>query len=259
MPNMEPNEDIEALAGSRNVAMHWGDPSQMVDHLVELAIDRKVYITPTPASIAAQVQLVEPGLVLPRQAPAGLEAPQELHIHVEHCTSTSPRACRNCRGRRTSTQQPPVDLVEDGGQEDRGRRDIQGRQVERRFIRPVRGRQNWLTQALRWAGATAPERRHPADRRCGMLLLFTYLIEATSSPAPSRRHYGGMVRYYDQGSDGGRPLAASNGGNAAGTIFRPCWCRLGSGATLRIFPNRWASRYGHCSAFSPRLAGTMTQ
>ena len=83
MPNMEPNEDIEALAGSRNVAMHWGDPSQMVDHLVELAIDRKVYITPTPASIAAQVQLVEPGLVLPRQAPAGLEAPQELHIHVE--------------------------------------------------------------------------------------------------------------------------------------------------------------------------------
>ena len=28
MPNMEPNEEIEALAGSRNVAMHWGDPSQ---------------------------------------------------------------------------------------------------------------------------------------------------------------------------------------------------------------------------------------
>ena len=46
-----------------------------------------------------------------------------------------------------------MDLVEDGGQEDRGRRDIQGRQVERRFIRPVRGRQNWLTQALRWAAA----------------------------------------------------------------------------------------------------------
>ena len=66
MPNMEPNEEIEALAGSRNVAMHWGDPSQIVDHLVQLAIDRKVYITPTPASIAAQVQLVEPGLVLPR-------------------------------------------------------------------------------------------------------------------------------------------------------------------------------------------------
>ncbi len=83
MPNMEPNEDIEALAGSRNVAMHWGDPSQIVDHLVQLAIDRKVYITPTPASIAAQVQLVEPGLVLPRQAPAGLDA-QELHIHVEN-------------------------------------------------------------------------------------------------------------------------------------------------------------------------------
>ena len=83
MPNMEPDPDIEALAGSRNVALHWGDPDQIVDNLVQLAIDRKVHITPTPASIAAQVQLVEPGLVLPRRAPASLEA-QELHIHVEH-------------------------------------------------------------------------------------------------------------------------------------------------------------------------------
>ena len=83
MPNMGQNEEIEALAGSRNVAMHWGDPSQIVDNLVQLAIDRKIHVTPTPASIAAQVQLVEPGLVLPRRVPAGLEAP-ELHIHVEH-------------------------------------------------------------------------------------------------------------------------------------------------------------------------------
>ena len=98
MPNMEPNEDIEALAGSRNVAMHWGDPSQMVDHLVELAIDRKVYITPTPASIAAQVQLVEPGLVLPRQAPGGLEAPQELHIHVEHLHIHIPQGLSELQG-----------------------------------------------------------------------------------------------------------------------------------------------------------------
>ena len=98
MPNMEPNQDIEALAGSRNVAMHWGDPSQMVDHLVQLAIDRKVYITPTPASIAAQVQLVEPGLVLPRQAPAGLEAPQELHIHVEHLHIHIPQGLSELQG-----------------------------------------------------------------------------------------------------------------------------------------------------------------
>ena len=54
MPNMEPNEDIEALAGSRNVAMHWGDPSTSSSTTwCELASDRKVYITPTPASIAA--------------------------------------------------------------------------------------------------------------------------------------------------------------------------------------------------------------
>ena len=83
MPSMERDPDIEALAGSRNVAMHWGDPSLIVDHLVQLAIDRKIHITPTPASIAAQVQLVEPALVLPHRAPARLET-QELHIHVEH-------------------------------------------------------------------------------------------------------------------------------------------------------------------------------
>ena len=83
MPNMQRNEEIEAPAGARNVAVHWGDPSLIVDHLVQLAIDRKIHITPTPASIASQVQLVEPGLVLPHRAPARLEA-QELHIHVEH-------------------------------------------------------------------------------------------------------------------------------------------------------------------------------
>ena len=65
-----------------------------------------------------------------------------------------------------------MDLVEDGGQEDRGRRDIQGRQVERRFIRPVRGRQNWLTQALRWAAAPSwrrmAETNHDGcEQECG--------------------------------------------------------------------------------------------
>ena len=33
MPSMERDPDIEALAGSRNVAMHWGDPSLIVDNL----------------------------------------------------------------------------------------------------------------------------------------------------------------------------------------------------------------------------------
>ena len=97
MPNMERNLDIEALAGSRNVAMHWGDPSLIVDRLVELAIDRKIHITPTPASIAAQVQLVEPGLVLPRKAPAGLEA-QELHIHVNHLHIHIPQGLSELQG-----------------------------------------------------------------------------------------------------------------------------------------------------------------
>ena len=97
MPNMEPNQDIEALARSRNVAVYWGDPDQIVDHLVELAIERKVRITPTPASIAAQVQLVEPGLVLPRKAPDGLEA-QELHIHVNHLHIHIPQGVSELQG-----------------------------------------------------------------------------------------------------------------------------------------------------------------
>ena len=83
MPSMERDPGIEALAGSRNVAMHWGDPSLIVDNLVQLAIDRKIHVTPTPASIAAQVQLVEPALGVQRRVPAGLDA-QAFHIHVEH-------------------------------------------------------------------------------------------------------------------------------------------------------------------------------
>ena len=82
MPNMQRNEEIEALAGARNVAVHWGDPSLIVDNMVQLAIDRKIHVTPTPASIAAQVQLVEPALVLPRRVPAGPDV-QEIHIHVD--------------------------------------------------------------------------------------------------------------------------------------------------------------------------------
>ena len=86
MPNMEPNEDIEALAGSRNVAMHWGDPSQIVDHLVQLAIDRKVYITPTPASIAAQVAgRARAGATAPGSgrtgSPAGAPHPRRALAH----------------------------------------------------------------------------------------------------------------------------------------------------------------------------------
>ena len=83
MPDMEPDHDIEALAGSRNVAVHWGSPDSLVAHLEDLAIDRKIHIKPTPASIAAQVKLVKPGLVVPHRAPTALDVPK-LHIYVEH-------------------------------------------------------------------------------------------------------------------------------------------------------------------------------
>ena len=84
MPDMDPDPAIEALAGSRNVAMHWGSPDGLVAHLEELATARKIIVKPTPASIAAQVQLVAPELPVPVRAPVAPDV-QHLHINrVEH-------------------------------------------------------------------------------------------------------------------------------------------------------------------------------
>ena len=84
MPDMEPDPAIEALAGSRNVAMHWGSPDSLVDRLEQLATDRKVIVRPTSASIAAQVPLVAPELAIRGRAPESLDV-QHLHINnVSH-------------------------------------------------------------------------------------------------------------------------------------------------------------------------------
>ena len=53
------------------------------------------------------------------------------------------------------------------------------------------------------------------------------------------------------------PSAASSGGSKASIICRAFWSSPRSGATPRICP-RWSrSQLGPCSAFSPRLAGTL--
>ena len=49
LTDMEPDAEIEALAAARNVAVHWGSPDNLVEHLVELAAERKVYVRPTSA------------------------------------------------------------------------------------------------------------------------------------------------------------------------------------------------------------------
>ena len=54
LTDMEPDAEIEALAAARNVAVHWGSPDNLVEHLVELAAERKVYVRPTSAGIAAE-------------------------------------------------------------------------------------------------------------------------------------------------------------------------------------------------------------
>ena len=61
LTDMEPDAEIEALAAARNVAVHWGSPDKLVEHLVELAAERKVYVRPTSAGIAAEAELVLPG------------------------------------------------------------------------------------------------------------------------------------------------------------------------------------------------------
>ena len=64
LTDMEPDAEIEALAAARNVAVHWGSPDNLVEHLVELAAERKVYVRPTSAGIAAEAELVLPGSTL---------------------------------------------------------------------------------------------------------------------------------------------------------------------------------------------------
>ena len=82
---MEPDAEIEALAAARNVAVHWGSPDNLVEHLVKLAAERKVYVRPTSAGIAAEAELVLPGSTRAVRTPEPPAAPaHHIHIHVEH-------------------------------------------------------------------------------------------------------------------------------------------------------------------------------
>ena len=83
LTDMEPDAEIEALAAARNVAVHWGSPDNLVEHLVELAAERKVYVRPTSAGIAAEAELVLPGSTRAVRTPEPPAAPAH-HIHVEH-------------------------------------------------------------------------------------------------------------------------------------------------------------------------------
>ena len=85
LTDMEPDAEIEALAAARNVAVHWGSPDNLVEHLVELAAERKVYVRPTSAGIAAEAELVLPGSTRGVRTPEPPAAPaHHIHIHVEH-------------------------------------------------------------------------------------------------------------------------------------------------------------------------------
>ena len=81
--DMEPDAEIEASAST--VAVHWGSPDNLVEHLVELAAERKVYVSPTSAGIAAEAELVLPGSTRAVRTTEPLAAPaHQVHIHVEH-------------------------------------------------------------------------------------------------------------------------------------------------------------------------------
>ena len=89
-PVLDGQSDVAAnaensLARSRRVAVHWGSPDTLVEHLVELAEERQVYVRPTAAGIAAEAGLVLPGAGRPTRTPEPPAAPvQQIHIHVEH-------------------------------------------------------------------------------------------------------------------------------------------------------------------------------
>ena len=85
MPDMERDEEIEALAKAHNVAVHWGSPDTLVEHLVELAAERQVYVRPTSAGIAAEAELVLPGATRAVRTSDPLALPaHQVHIHIEH-------------------------------------------------------------------------------------------------------------------------------------------------------------------------------
>ena len=97
LTDMEPDAEIEALAAARNVAVHWGSPDNLVEHLVELAAERKVYVRPTSAGIAAEAELVLPGSTRAVRTTEPLAAPaHQVHIHVAgpggKCPCTRPTA-----------------------------------------------------------------------------------------------------------------------------------------------------------------------
>ena len=64
LTDMEPDAEIEALAAAKNVAVHWGSPDNLVEHLVELVLPGSTRAVRTPE---------------PPAAPA-----HQVHIHVEH-------------------------------------------------------------------------------------------------------------------------------------------------------------------------------
>ena len=85
LTDMEPDAEIEALAAARNVAVHWGSPDNLVEHLVELAAERKVYVSLTSAGIAAEAELVLPGSTRAVRTPEPPAAPaHHIHIHIEN-------------------------------------------------------------------------------------------------------------------------------------------------------------------------------
>ena len=85
LTDMEPDAEIEALAAARNVAVHWGSPDNLAEHLVELAAERKVYVRPTSAGIAAEAELVLPGSTRAVRTPEPPAAPaHHIHIHIEN-------------------------------------------------------------------------------------------------------------------------------------------------------------------------------
>ena len=82
--DMEPDAEIEALASASNVAVHWGSPDTLVEHLVDLAAERQVYVRPTSAGIAAEAELVLPGATRAVRTTEPLAEPvHQVHIRVE--------------------------------------------------------------------------------------------------------------------------------------------------------------------------------
>ena len=98
-PDMDPDEHIDTRMSTRKVSVLWGS-HDLIDRLIALPANRKIFHPPTASEVREEVDLVTGGLLLPAPAgpaAAGAPPPVELaarRVIVQHGESAVPAGSR---------------------------------------------------------------------------------------------------------------------------------------------------------------------